>query len=152
MFQQQFESPTSCFQVIFAHLISQKLILRLIAIDFISLQAPTSMKSVVSAAWLLTVSFGNLLVAIITKYIKFNKQVKTKIVILGIKIFIVLQTIIMINVKWERHERDWKGSIIKEEATRRRRRSKNVQKGIIVILKFSCCCHYYCCYNHNINV
>ncbi|XP_053200257.1 solute carrier family 15 member 1-like [Panonychus citri] len=43
-------------------------------LEFSYSQAPNSMKSVVQAAWLLTVSFGNFFVALITKYIKFEAQ------------------------------------------------------------------------------
>ncbi|XP_074602012.1 solute carrier family 15 member 2-like [Brevipalpus obovatus] len=43
-------------------------------LEFSYSQAPTSMKSVVQAAWLSTVSFGSFLVVIVTKYIKFSRQ------------------------------------------------------------------------------
>lgn len=43
--------------------------------EFAYSQAPKSMKSVIQAAWLLTVSFGDLLVAIIADIKLFHKQV-----------------------------------------------------------------------------
>jgi len=46
-----------------------------ITLNWLKFQAPVNMKSVLQAAWLLTVSFGNLLVVFITNYIKFEKQV-----------------------------------------------------------------------------
>lgn len=42
---------------------------------WILLQAPASMKSVLQAAWLLTVSFGNLIVVIIAEAKFFERQV-----------------------------------------------------------------------------
>lgn len=38
-------------------------------------QAPESMKSVLSSAWLLTVAFGNLIVVVISEIKIFNSQV-----------------------------------------------------------------------------
>ncbi|RWS14184.1 solute carrier family 15 member 1-like protein [Dinothrombium tinctorium] len=43
-------------------------------LEFSYSQAPSSMKSVLQAAWLLTVAFGNLLVVIIIEYLVFEKQ------------------------------------------------------------------------------
>ncbi|XP_022244026.1 LOW QUALITY PROTEIN: solute carrier family 15 member 1-like [Limulus polyphemus] len=43
-------------------------------LEFSYSQAPVSMKSVLQAAWLLTVAFGNLIVVIIAKLHLFNKQ------------------------------------------------------------------------------
>ncbi|XP_076316744.1 solute carrier family 15 member 1-like [Tachypleus tridentatus] len=43
-------------------------------LEFSYSQAPSSMKSVLQAAWLLTVAFGNLIVVVIAKLSLFNKQ------------------------------------------------------------------------------
>lgn len=44
-------------------------------LEFSFTQAPTSMKSVLTAAWLLTVAFGNLIVVIVAEAKGFDSQV-----------------------------------------------------------------------------
>ncbi|XKL68927.1 hypothetical protein PGB90_006696 [Kerria lacca] len=64
-------------------------------LEFSFTQAPPSMKSVLSAAWLLTVAFGNLIVVIVSEIKFFNSQVYEFLLFAGLMVLDVLCLIVL---------------------------------------------------------
>lgn len=57
-------------------------------LEFAFTQAPSSMKSLLQACWLLTVAFGNLIVVIVAEVSIFNRQVSIKVKKSGLILFL----------------------------------------------------------------
>uniref|UniRef100_A0A1B6DEB5 Uncharacterized protein n=3 Tax=Clastoptera arizonana TaxID=38151 RepID=A0A1B6DEB5_9HEMI len=71
-------------------------------LEFSFTQAPLSMKSLISAAWLLTVSFGNLIVVIVAEAKFFESQAKEFFLFAGLMIIDMI-IFILIAVRYKTH-------------------------------------------------
>lgn len=66
-------------------------------LEFSYSQAPASMKSVLQAAWLLTVAFGNIIVIIVAEAKAFNEQASEFFMFAGL---MMVDTLIFIGLAW----------------------------------------------------
>ena len=66
-------------------------------LEFSYSQAPKSMKSVVQAAWLLTVAFGNIIVIIVAELKLFNDQASEFFMFAGL---MLIDTLIFMFLAW----------------------------------------------------